>query len=98
MIDSERYGWASLIMLIPSLISLFFGIAINIQSWGIYDDILKNEFSDWSLGAIDDFKFMNDSSCPKDYELLSFSYLGTEDLCLEPSSKYSVGKCSGTSG
>jgi hypothetical protein len=99
MIDSERHGWASLILLIPNTILLLFGIAIFVQKWGTYGDVIYQETQNWSKGFITDVVTVNTSSCPANYTELVALYMGTEDICKTTGSEYDIGACSqGSSG
>jgi hypothetical protein len=81
---------------------LVLGIFLYINDTAKYAEVIFQETSEWSFSPISEILGVSTNTnrtiipgeeCPVGYNLLTFSFYGTNDICVKNSGAYSVRKC-----
>ena len=81
---------------------LVLGIFLYINNTAKYAEVILQETSEWSANPILEILSVTANTnetiipgeeCPVGYDLLTFTFYGTNDICVKNSGAYSVRKC-----
>lgn len=81
---------------------LVIGCVLYMTETATYAGIIYQETSEWDTYPIKEIvniaanvnkTVLPGDECPNGYELLSYNFQGTNDLCVKPTGEYTKGKC-----